>query len=50
MYYDPVAKEGQRDELFMGMMREGQMTQGDIAALIARRPDVYGKYKGFLKP
>lgn len=29
--------------------KENPMTRADLAALIARRPDVYGRFAGFLK-
>lgn len=48
LFYEAVAKEGRRDELFMDMLRSGDMTYTDLQALIKRRPEVYGKYSGFL--
>jgi hypothetical protein len=50
LFYEALAKEGRRDELFMDMLRNGDMTQSDLLKLIERRPEVYGKYKGYLKP
>ncbi len=48
IFYEAVAKEGRRDELFLDMLKTGDMTYTDLQALIKRRPEVYGKYSGFL--
>ena len=48
LYYDSVRKIGERDELFMEMIRAGEMTRQDLSALIARNPARYDRYAGFL--
>jgi hypothetical protein len=47
-FYDSVRKIGERDELFMDMVRAGDMTQRDLKALIARNPGRYSRYAGYM--
>jgi hypothetical protein len=46
MYYEAESRSGQLNELFMDMVREGDMTQEDLDALIVKRPHVYGRFSG----
>ena len=50
MYYEAVRKTGERDRLFLELLNHptNPMTKADLEALIARRPEVYGRYTGFL--
>ena len=48
MYYEAEARAGQRNELMMEMMRNGEITNAELAALIKRRPERYGMYEGFV--
>lgn len=47
MYYDAVRRDADFCALFSDMVRDG-MTRGELEALIAKRPNVYGRFAGFL--
>jgi hypothetical protein len=49
MYYAAIRKEGEGNELFMDMIRDGSMTKATLAALLKRRPETWGRFAGFLK-
>lgn len=50
MCYDASRKAAAMDVAIMELIncRENPMTRADLAALIKRRPDVYGKYAGLV--
>ena len=48
LYQEAEAKSGRFNELMMEMMQTGEMTNDDLAKQIARRPDVYGRFEGFV--
>lgn len=50
MCYDALTKAGAMDIAFMDIVNDktNPMTNDDLRALIARRPERYGKYAGFI--
>ena len=50
MFYESARKLGEQDELFMEMINDpiAPMTNDELKALIAKRPEVYGRYAGFV--
>ncbi len=47
MYYQAVRRQGEADELFMSLVREG-LTQAELSRNIERRPALWGRYAGIL--
>jgi hypothetical protein len=48
MYYRAVRQSAEAMALFSDMVRKGEISRADLEKLIAKRPEVYGKYAGFL--
>ena len=50
MYYAAVRRQGEQDELFMQMLNDpvAPITRAELKALIAKRPEQYSRYSGFL--
>lgn len=48
LYQEAEAKSGRLNNLMLEMIRNGEMTNSDLVALIKRRPDVYGRFEGFV--
>jgi len=48
LYYQYVRRLGERDELFMELVRDG-LTRAELRRNIERRPSHWGRYAGFLK-
>ena len=50
MFYEAQRKAGELNELFMEMINDpvAPMTNDELKALIAKRPEVYGKFSGFV--
>ncbi|WP_395652455.1 hypothetical protein [Brevundimonas sp.] len=48
-FYNSVRAVGERDELFFEMVRAGDMTKRDLRALLARSPERYGRYAGYVE-
>lgn len=48
MFYEEQRKIGDRCELMLDMIRNGEITNDELAALIKRRPERYGMFEGFV--
>lgn len=50
MFYEESRKIGEMDELFMEMINDpvAPMTNSELKALIAKRPERYSRYAGFV--
>jgi hypothetical protein len=48
IFYEVDRKIGERNELFMDMVRDGSMTNQQLEKLVARWPERYGGYAGFI--
>ena len=50
MYYEAVRKQGELDQLFIQMISDPDqpMTNDELRQLIAKRPELYGKFSGFI--
>lgn len=48
IFYEVDRKIGERNELFMDMVRDGSMTNQSLERLVARWPERYGSYAGFI--
>ena len=50
MFYEESRKIGEMDELFMEMINDpvAPMTNSELKALIAKRPERYSLYAGFV--
>lgn len=47
MYYAAVRKSGERDHLFLELLPTLQ--PGELAKLVAKRPELWGRYRGYAK-
>lgn len=47
LYYQAVRKAGETNELFLSLVQAG-MTREELAANIARRPHLWGRFAGYL--
>ena len=48
VFYEEQRKIGERNELMCEMMRNGEITNAELAALIAKRPERYGMFEGLV--
>ena len=50
MFYESARKQGQLNELFMEMINDpvAPMTNDELKALIAKRPEFYSCFAGFI--
>lgn len=48
MFYEEQRKIGDRDILFMDMVRDGSMTNQQLQRLVDKWPHRYGGYAGFI--
>ena len=49
MYYEAVRKLADRDIAMLEMLYgENPITDDELRALIAKRPQVYGRYEGYI--
>lgn len=48
IFYEVDRKIGERNELFMDMVRDGSMTNQQLHKLVNRWPERYGCYAGFI--
>lgn len=48
IFYDVSRKRAGANEFMMTLIRKGELTREQLQNLIEKRPEVYGRYKGFL--
>ena len=48
MYYAAVRRDGELNELFLELVRDG-MTRDELQKLIDKRPERYGRFSGWLE-
>jgi hypothetical protein len=49
LYYRAVRKTAEGNLLFLSMLEEGMVTKASLGRLIAKRPQTWGRFAGFLK-
>lgn len=47
-YCEAEARSGRLNEAFADLMRNQDITRSELQALIAKRPEVYGRFAGYL--
>ena len=48
MFYAAGRKIADGNDLMMEMIRNQEITNAELAELVKRRPEVYGRFKGFI--
>ncbi len=48
MYYAAVRRDGELNELFLELVRDG-MARDELQKLIDKRPERYGRFSGWLE-
>jgi len=48
MFYEAGRKVADGNDAMMDLIRAGDITNGELQALIAKRPSVYGRFQGFV--
>jgi hypothetical protein len=49
IFYQTQRMIGELNSLFMDMVRKGDITRAELQKLIEKRPNIYGRFAGFLK-
>jgi len=48
MFYEEGRRIAEGNDAMMDLIRAGDITNGELQALIAKRPSVYGRFQGFV--
>ena len=48
MFYQEQRKIGEGNDLMMEMIRNSEITNDELAALVKKRPEKYGRFAGFV--